>query len=514
MSTPNKSFRVDKFSNNFTITQYLPMGETVIKSFAAGFLQYGLVKKGMRFISVPFKMFAARCLPEREYRFHINAFSDFVLHCAAHGIKRDDMEVHEHVAERGLDVDLKLETSKTPREDQVPILEYLRSPKPSMIKLVGIQPGGGKTFCAMNSICEEGRRMVAVLKNKYIEKWVSDIVELANCTKDDILVVKGSTALMDAIASASDGTLKAKAIIISGRTLLNWFTLYEEIGEKVLERGYDCTPPDLFKALKADVRLIDEVHEEFHFNFKLDMYTHVHKCISLSATLISDDQVVAKMCELAYPSHERYNQGELNKFINSHAYLYSIHRPERINSINRGTGTYSHHVFETSIMRDKKLLADYFKTIEEILDEKFVSKFIPGTRALIFCASIEMCTLLTVHLSKYYYGTDIRRYVEDDPYENIMDARICVSTLQSAGTGIDIKGLKVVIMTVAVSSTKSNIQGAGRLRYIEGMDLDFYYYVCQDIPKHLEYHDQKVKIMNERALTHENLRTGKVLGSQ
>lgn len=368
------------------------------------------------------------------------------------------------------------------------------------------------TYTAAKAICEEGRRFAVVLKAKYMDKWVSDILELTDCTEDEILVIRGSSALMAAIIDGTEGKLTAKAIVISNRTLQNYITLYEEKGDKILDLGYDCCPQDLFKALGVDTRLIDEVHEDFHFNFKLDLYTHIHRTISLSATLLSEDNFLTSMYELAYPLDERYDEMEYDRYIHSHSYHYEIYNADNIGVISTGTGMYSHHLLEQYILKNKKLRNDYFEMINELYEIYFESDFRSGERCLIYCASIDMCTALTLWLQQKYPKTDIRRYVENDPYENLMDARTSVSTLQSAGTGHDIKGLVFVLLTVAVSSSKSNIQGFGRLRYIEGRDLHFVYLVCANMQKHIQYHAQKKLLLQTRSLVHNDIISDKLLG--
>jgi hypothetical protein len=95
-------------------------------------------------------------------------------------------------------------------------------------------------------------------------------------------------------------------------------------------------------------------------------------------------------------------------------------------------------------------------------------------------------------------GLDVRRYVGEDPYDNLMNATVCVSTLGSAGTGHDIPGLITVIMTHSLRARKKNIQGPGRLREKEGVDMEFEYFTCKDIPKQMEYHIAKELLLPAR----------------
>ena len=112
-----------------------------------------------------------------------------------------------------------------------------------------------------------------------------------------------------------------------------------------------------------------------------------------------------------------------------------------------------------------------------------------------------MCTELVEYLKKLYPKMDIRRYAPSikDPYENLLDPDIRVTTVTGAGTAHDIKGLTGVLLTIALGSIQANIQVLGRLRFIADTEVKFFYLTCMDIPPHLKYHEQKMSMLNERA---------------
>ena len=66
---------------------------------------------------------------------------------------------------------------------------------------------------------------------------------------------------------------------------------------------------------------------------------------------------------------------------------------------------------------------------------------------------------------------------------------------------MDIPQLTTAILTVAVNSSVSNIQGFGRLRPLkDGRTPIFVYFVCTDVPKHIEYHERKKDIIRTRSV--------------
>lgn len=121
---------------------------------------------------------------------------------------------------------------------------------------------------------------------------------------------------------------------------------------------------------------------------------------------------------------------------------------------------------------------------------------------MIFCASRDMCTLVANYLKEQFSQYSVSRYIDEDDYEELMLPDIRVTTLLSAGTAVDIPGLQSIILTHAVSSTVSNVQGFGRLRQMkDGRTPLFVYWSCLDIQKHMGYHEKKREILATRTVS-------------
>lgn len=370
------------------------------------------------------------------------------------------------------------------------------------------------TFCASSAIANLGHRMVAFLRPKYIDKWKGDLKELLGIEEDEIEEIRGSASLMKVMAKAREGTLNCKAILVSNKTYQHYITKYEEEGTALLDQGYDCLPHEFIQLTGCGVRLVDEVHDDFHLNFKIDLYTHVQWAISLSATLVSDDPFISRMHNIAYDPDIRYNGLAYDKYVKSYALLYHINGGQYLRVSDMGKdGSYSHMAFEKNFFKNKKLLDGYLNLIDERMQIRYLKrKTQDGQKCLIYASSIQMCTLICEYLKKKYPNLDVRRYVEDDPYDNLMNADICVSTIGSAGTGHDIKKLIAVILTVSISSKASNIQGFGRLRKLDGIDVEFEYFSCIEIPKQMTYYTRKEQLLANMALTTETITLPYALG--
>lgn len=498
-------FEIDKYSHHFTLSKISHIGRAVIADFSKPYMQWGMVRENRRFFRKVIKVFGTRSHDYSQYRYHIEQYKDLITFFKDNQINDESYVVREHVPIPGQDTNMLVNPGWVPKDYQEPIVDYLGQLLPSPRKLVEIQTGAGKSAIAMFDICKKSKRVVILVKPMFMEKWLADVQKISNTTAEDVMLVSGSLQLMKLITMAKEGLLTSKVIIISNKTMQNWITLYEKIGDEIELLGYDCKPQELMEVLQAGLRLIDEVHMDFHLNFKLDLYTHIAWSTSLSATLVADDPFLTKMYELAYPKSARYAGLAYNKYIHSFSWIYRFNRPELIKTHEFGQTAYSHTAFEKSLLKRPVELASYIEMIDACIKQTFLNGYKKGDKLLVYCSSINMCTAVSNRLKVIHKSLDVRRYVEDDPYNNLMEAEICVSTLLSAGTGHDIPGLTTVILTSAVSSTQSNIQGFGRLREIKGREVNFIYFVCSDYQKHIDYHEKKKLILKSIALSYNSL---------
>lgn len=495
-------FHADRYSHCFVLTKASPRGQQIIRSFGEQYIQYGMELINRRYQRVQLRIFAQKVYGGVEYRFHIQQWEPFVKYLRDNGIYPENYIVRDNLPPIPVKVDIQTLPHWVERDYQIPIIEYLMSDKPNRIKLVEIQTGRGKTFTAMKAACQHGYRICVVLKPAFMDKWVSDVKNLCGLEGTDVEVIQGTPQLLKLIDKAKKGKLKAKVIIISSRTMQRWFKTYEEGGLTYATSGYGCLPGDFYETIGAGLRLIDEVHLDFHLNFKIDLYTNIQWSTSLSATLKCDDAFLNRMYEVAYPKLERFAGLPYDRYIHAYAWFYRFKNPILIRTTERGGSTYSQHAVEKSILKFRRIQDDYFAMINRIVREFFFMKYVKGDRLLIYCGSIELCAQLVSFLRNIHPTFDIRRYCEEDPYENLMESDISVSTLLSAGTGHDIAGLTTVILTNSVKATQSNIQGFGRLRNLAGKELKFVYLVCQDIPKQMAYHDTKRDLLQTMALSY------------
>ncbi len=478
---------------------------------------YGLIHNNVtrnskgQVISNNTKVFATATRDKSEYRLHINCFEDFLKYIEAHGV---DIKQIEHITlPLNEPTQVLFDPSKEiiPRDYQVPAISYLLDKENPNHKLLPLPTGQGKTICSLIAVAALGYKAAFIMKPSYIHRWLPDIIKVLNIGYDDVVTINGGTQLKNLITQTISGELDYKAVLISNRTYQAYITEYEKYGIELKEYGYDCLPQNFFDTLGIGIRVIDEVHQDFHFNFKLDLYTNVKYSMSLSATLFNNDSFIESMYKLAYPIDKRYKGVQYIKFVHAKTLLYTIDRRIKFRTSHAGTSNYSHNAYEESISRDKILQHNYFKLIDSAFYDSYYSVRGPGDKCVIFAASIKMCTRISEYFSENYPDLTVARYVAEDPYSNLIEPDVRVTTISSGGTAHDIPGLTSVIMTVSIDSIQANVQSFGRLRPKEGKDMRITYLVNEGVPKQLVYHNNRKKMLQQRALTRKEVQYNEVL---
>jgi len=237
------------------------------------------------------------------------------------------------------------------------------------------------------------------------------------------------------------------------------------------------------------------------------LYSHVKRSVSLSATFFNDDDFLLNMYNVAYPPASRYVGGVYEKYVAVRNVFYQLRYPQKVQFIQPATRRYSHNVYEHSIMRNRELLENYIGMIVRIIDSAYMLNRQEGDKGIIFCASIDFCSLLTERLKEHYTKLSVLRYVGslDDPYDNLMLPDLRVSTHGSAGTAVDVPQLTLNLMTQAMRSSPGSLQNLGRLRKLpDGRTPLNIFVVCADIPQHVQYHEHRLSLLEHRAASMRN----------
>ena len=398
---------------------------------------------------------------------------------------------------------IKTQTHLEDRDYQTPIIKDLVSNDKYNRYLLDVLMGMGKTYMALSAAVKIDTRTGLLLLARYQNKWVDDILDTTNATRDQIYVVSGKNSLLHLIEHIEEHDFRF--ILFSISTLMMYCKNYRK------DNPYTPISPDLLLThLGIGLIINDESHQFFHMVFMLTLYLDIYKFIGLTATLEDNDPDMEKLYHVLFPRQTRLSvTGKFENFINVKGYLYKINNPKRIKCVTpRG---YSHGLFEDYIMRTRSFFNKYMEVIIDIINENYINNKKAGDKCLLFFAKVMMCSMVVKRLKKEYPKLDIRRYVEDDHYDNLMDADICVSTDQSAGTAVDIPNLILCLQTVPRGTKKGNKQAMGRTRKIKDREVIYSYIYTKDIPSHIKLNQDRYSAISKLAKTYNIKDTGVTL---
>lgn len=344
------------------------------------------------------------------------------------------------------------------------------------------------SLMSMVTLSRKGLRTGICILPSYIEKTIIDMGKILEIDTKEIMVIQGSKSLGGLIDMAKEGEFNSPFTIFSASTMSNFNKGYEEEKEFTISK-YGISPIELFPLLKIGVMLIDETHQHFHIIYKQILNSNVKQLIGMSATYITDDPFIKRMHGLIYPQDGIYKNFGHVRYIDVYSISYSVNPDYQklIRTNEFGSTFYSHTAYEQSIHKNPYLRKRYYNLIRTTLDDYFLSEYKQGDRFAVFVSTVAMATEVTEYLKEAYPLLDIRRYCEKDPYENLTDPDGRVTTVISAGTNKDIKKLRVVVNTISISSSASNLQLIGRLRQLEDLDVKFCQLFCEGLRKHHAY---------------------------
>lgn len=503
---------ITKYSHHFVVENVSPTIKLLCEAFCKPLIAWRFESSYGVTYRVADKVYAASDASRCYFRFHIHQFDSFLEFLYEKGIIPKNLNIIEYIPYEPFKCDLQLRQGWVANEDQIHHVDYLVNSK-YPIRLLTRQTGTGKTFVSLAACAQIKQRIAIVVKPMYMQKWYNDVRTILDVEQDDVLMVAGTSALKMLIIKAKQGLIDEKIIIISLPTFQNWVSAVEDTGPATIEEGYECWPWEFFETLKVGVRIIDEAHQRFYEVFKTDLYSNVCASISLSATLISRDALITRMYNVLFPAHVRVKDNDLIKHANAIALHFNFEKPEKIRTTEYGRKNYSHNAVEQSILKHVPTTLNYFRLIKGVVDVGYIAHPRKKKKLLIFAFTKNMCTKIVEYLKRHYPYLDIRRYVDGDPYENVIDADIRVSTIGSCGAAIDIPDLVCVINTHNIDSIQANIQAFGRLRPLKGGTVEenstcYYYLIADNISKYVSYDNERKVLLKERALTVRDINAG------
>lgn len=474
--------KIEVGNTHFVTTMYNINTKGVVGSITNALTTYKFQYnyKLKRNIMVKDKVYIVHTEHNGEYRFPISTLKDFMITLNNNGIKRDEIEVVNKKDLSPLPMTAKI-------NNKYKLFDYQKAGSNAVIEsnhsllLIDLIMGYGKTLISIYTTVKLGYKTGIVILPNYIDKWVSDILDITDVKEEEIYIVRGGKSLLTLMENGAD---EYKFIIFSMRTLYNYFKNFEV---EYNAFNYTIEPPELMNKLGIGTIINDEAHQEFFTGFKTALYFNVKKFIGLSATLKTRQKDIQYVYNIMYPKNQRIsNLVDYDPYIDVIAVNYKLKLNRRV-KYKRQQG-YSHYMYEESILKNGIFLRDYVNMILHYVKVGYIDYRREGEKLLIYAYSVRMCTIIANYIKEKYPSLDVRRYVEDDPYENIIDADIRVTTVVNGGTGVDIPNLITTIQTISISSFQANLQTIGRLRRIKDRDTKFYYIFTDDIKNQYNMH--------------------------
>lgn len=490
----SKTVNVIVERNSFVVTVDKEM-ISLVRDFAQRFNSFAYMydKRKRRRIAILDKRFYvvnhSGLRDKTTYRFTRESLMDFAVYCKLRGLDIQDKRDFNMIPREFKDIpdiELSIKANFILRDYQE---KYVRAVIDNKMPkaLIELQVGRGKTLIAC-AIAAEKKKKICLLLPGYIDKWEKDILNTFEIEEKEICTLQGNVSIKKVLDKIhKNEKMNYKVFIVSAATLMIYSKAEEDYGPDLY------IPVDkLFEKLEIGTIMVDEIHEKFFATFYLNLYLNPELLIGMTATFTSGNAYMKKFQDVMFPPVTRLNFVKIKKYIHTFAVAYEMENNRQIHC--KLQNMYNHDTYESStIIASRDRLQNFLKMIEFYFKLAYLDKYKTGDKVIIFVASVRFATMIVNFFSNEYPKFNTKRYTSDDSYDNLMEADIIVSTLQSAGTAVDIPKLRVVLNTVVTTSEIRNKQSHGRLREIEDTEVLYYYFYCNDIDKHKEFHKSRVE---------------------
>lgn len=391
----------------------------------------------------------------------------------------------------GGDVQFNMNPKYTLRDYQELYLDSIINPKSPPYVLVDLRPGAGKTFISVNALHRMGKKTAIVILPKYMDKWIEDIEDYTDIPSDRVYRVEGRSSINHIMENDVDYDV----FLISIRTMMMYINQYEGAGDV-------ASPTEVFNKMKIGVLLSDESHQENTSLNRIVMYSNASKVIGLSATYTGNSTSDTRIQNVLFPPEVRIsNLSKFDKYIDIKEVGYRFTPKQKLKYQTRYG--YSHGEYEKTFLKNKPLRIAYFNMLVSYICFEYIKRREEGDKCLVFFYLKDMCTLFQSYLKEVLeVDLKILRFIGEDPYSNIEEGDIIVTTPGSCGTALTVPNLIFALNTVMISSVKANIQITGRLRKLNNKQTVYMYVLNRDISTHRNMANKRDRAIRHMAKTY------------
>lgn len=345
-------------------------------------------------------------------------------------------------------------------------------------KLLTLDTGFGKTYCAINYISQADRPALIISSN-LSEQWADDILEYTNVNPNEICFIKGADSIKKVMKKKNH---RECFYLASTRTLISVMKSY---GVEILDEFINLTG--------IGIKIFDEIHSQISANMFIDVNSSVESTVYLTATPGRSKKEENEIFQRLFRKIDAF--GYQTHFIKTYYNIRLIDYDTRANQYHNAScmtsnGFSGFKYYEYIFGSNSRKF--YIFSMMKIFADKILSSD-KDAKILIFLPGLEHIETFINLFEKT--GTDcVGNYTsavsdKDDKKEELR-ANIIFTTLGSGSTGLDLSNLRAVFLFSPFSSHILSRQVLGRLRYIPGKSVYLYDFIDRSFP-HMDFQREK-----------------------
>lgn len=325
--------------------------------------------------------------------------------------------------------------------------------------LLNLPTGEGKTYITSASLQFLSTKAIIITPIDRIKKqWYDTFVQMTDVQDGYICDISGSSVITKLLKQK---TLRYKIYLVNHGTLIAY----------AKSHGWAAVH-EFFKYIRVGIKIYDEAHLNFENILRIDLNTNTKRTIYLTATFERSDYKENSLFNICFNNVIRYGyeaRQEIRKHIMYLGILYDS-KPSIAEQAYMTTKRGFNKIRYANYQSDNDSFYEALAYAVKYFKEK-------TGKMLILSSTIDLVDKITDFLNKSFEDLSVSSYhskLTEDEKEKAIQSNIISTTPKSAGTGVDIKGLRTVIMCEAYSSTVQADQVSGRLREYSDSESTFY----------------------------------------
>lgn len=348
--------------------------------------------------------------------------------------------------------------------------------------------GDGKTYSAVYAALTYGYKTIIITHENSIKaQWLDSFQHMTDIDMNRVLEL--NTQSME-ILMRVDRAADYDIYLVNHQTITSF----------AKNNGWDAVR-EFFKKHYIGIKIVDEAHKFFENSMMIDFFSNTFKTLYLTATFLRNDRKENQIYSICYSETIRFGEQTFD-YESKRKHIIAVvvffrSRPdigEIIDvSTRRGFSVYKYIDYEFNESNHTLM-----KVLDKIMAE---SDRLEGKRLILVPKKSTIDYVADTMEQRYPRKTIGKIYSDNTPEENekSKDKDIIISTAKSSGTGLDIKGLRVMYNLEPIGSPGYMDQVRGRLReYSSDKDTFFYYLVDTTIPECNEMYRRILPVLRRK----------------